>query len=86
MYFLIIHIIYCIYYCFSFIDALFRIRIRPRFMRNVRNRTTKCNVLGTTISAPIGVAPTAMQKMAHPEGECANARGLFFCNLQKFHV
>lgn len=25
---------------------------------------------------PIGVAPTAMQKMAHPDGECANARAV----------
>lgn len=24
---------------------------------------------------PIGIAPTAMQRMAHPEGELANVRG-----------
>lgn len=23
---------------------------------------------------PIGISPTAMQRMAHPEGECANVR------------
>ncbi len=23
---------------------------------------------------PIGIAPTAMQRMSHPEGECASAR------------
>lgn len=23
---------------------------------------------------PIGISPTAMQRMAHPDGECANAR------------
>ncbi len=26
------------------------------------------------VSMPIGIAPTAMQRMAHPEGECASAR------------
>lgn len=26
------------------------------------------------MSMPVGIAPTAMQRMAHPEGECANAR------------
>lgn len=38
---------------------------------------------------PVGVAPTAMQRMAHPDGECANVRGnektfiwnRFFINL-----
>ena len=34
----------------------------------------KTSVLGTEISMPIGIAPTAMQKMAHPEGECAAAK------------
>jgi isopentenyl diphosphate isomerase/L-lactate dehydrogenase-like FMN-dependent dehydrogenase len=53
-------------------------------MRNVRDRTTRCVVQGTSISAPIGVAPTAMQKMAHPEGECANARGEF--NFENFTI
>lgn len=23
---------------------------------------------------PVGISPTAMQRMAHPDGECANAR------------
>lgn len=32
-------------------------------------------VLGEKVSMPIGVSPTAMQRMAHPEGECANVRG-----------
>lgn len=26
---------------------------------------------------PLGVAPSAMQRMAHPDGECGNARGKF---------
>jgi (S)-2-hydroxy-acid oxidase len=32
------------------------------------------NVLGFNISMPIMIAPSAMQKMAHPEGELATAR------------
>jgi (S)-2-hydroxy-acid oxidase len=35
-------------------------------------RTT---VLGQEVSMPVGISPTAMQKMAHPEGEMANAKG-----------
>jgi (S)-2-hydroxy-acid oxidase len=31
-------------------------------------------VLGFNISMPIMIAPTAMQKMAHPDGELATAR------------
>ena len=31
-------------------------------------------VLGFKISMPIMIAPTAMQKMAHPEGELATVR------------
>lgn len=33
-----------------------------------------CNVLGLNLSMPIGISPTAMQKMAHTDGEVANAR------------
>lgn len=30
--------------------------------------------MGRQFNAPIGIAPTAWQKMAHPEGELASAR------------
>ena len=46
----------------------------PRMMVDVSNRTMKTRVLGTEISMPIGISPTAMQRMAHPEGECAAAK------------
>lgn len=26
------------------------------------------------MAMPVGISPTAMQRMAHPEGECANAK------------
>ncbi|XP_011696026.1 PREDICTED: LOW QUALITY PROTEIN: hydroxyacid oxidase 1-like [Wasmannia auropunctata] len=49
-------------------------RIRPRFLRDVSKRDISTIVLGHKVSMPLGVAPTAMQRMAHPDGECANAR------------
>jgi len=33
-------------------------------------------VLGKVTSMPIGIAPMAMQKLAHPDGEIAMAKGL----------
>lgn len=52
------------------------LRVKPRMLRDVSKRTTKTKVLGEEISMPIGVSPTAMQRMAHPEGEVANARAV----------
>lgn len=55
-------------------EAFRKFRIRPRFLRDVSKRDTSTTVLGQRVSMPLGVAPTAMQRMAHPDGECANAR------------
>ena len=41
----------------------------PRMMIDVSIRNLKTKVLGQTVSIPIGISPTAMQKMAHPDGE-----------------
>lgn len=46
----------------------------PRMMIDVSRRNLNTNVLGRNISMPIGISPTSMQKMAHPEGECATAK------------
>ena len=46
----------------------------PRMMIDVSTRNLMTKVLGQTISMPIGISPTAMQKMAHPDGECASAK------------
>ena len=32
-------------------------------------------ILGEKVSLPIGIAPTATQKLAHPDGEQATAKG-----------
>ncbi|XP_054011973.1 2-Hydroxyacid oxidase 1 isoform X1 [Hylaeus anthracinus] len=56
------------------IEAFRKFRIRPRFLRDVSKREISTVVLGERISMPLGVAPSAMQRMAHPDGECANVR------------
>lgn len=55
-------------------EAFKRYRIRPRVLRDVSKRDISTIILGKKILMPLGVAPTAMQRMAHPDGECANAR------------
>ncbi|CAH1406690.1 unnamed protein product [Nezara viridula] len=57
-------------------SAFQRIRIRPRVLRDVSTRDMAVTIQGREVKVPIGVAPTAMQKMAHPDGECANARAV----------
>ncbi|KAB5564025.1 hypothetical protein DKX38_004079 [Salix brachista] len=51
-----------------------RIILQPRVLVDVSNIAMSTNILGYTISAPIMIAPTAMHKLAHPEGELATAR------------
>jgi 4-hydroxymandelate oxidase len=54
--------------------AFDRILIRYRTMVDVSIRDLSTTVLGHRVSMPVLVAPTAMQKLAHPAGECATAR------------
>lgn len=49
--------------------------LRPRMLVDVSSTTTATPVLGTDVSMPLLVAPTAFQRMAHPEGEVATAKG-----------
>ncbi|OXA62914.1 Peroxisomal (S)-2-hydroxy-acid oxidase GLO5 [Folsomia candida] len=55
-------------------NAFKRWLIKPRMLRDVSNRTTKTMVLGKPVAFPLGLSPTAMQRLAHPNGECANAQ------------
>ena len=55
--------------------AFHKVFIRPRALVDVSRIDTETTALGTPISMPIMVAPTAYQKMAHPDGELATARG-----------
>ena len=56
--------------------AFDRILIRYRTMVDVSTRDLSTSVLGVPVSMPVLVAPTAMQKLAHAEGECATARAV----------
>ncbi|CAD7088335.1 unnamed protein product [Hermetia illucens] len=56
------------------VDAFKRWRILPRFLRDVGGVNTACSILGCKLSTPIGVAPTAMQRVIHDDGEIGNAR------------
>lgn len=49
--------------------------LRPRTLVDVTSTSTATTVLGTDVSLPVLVAPTAFQRMAHPDGETAMARG-----------
>jgi isopentenyl diphosphate isomerase/L-lactate dehydrogenase-like FMN-dependent dehydrogenase len=66
------------------VRAFNRWLLRPRMLVDVGTVTTATTVLGTDVSMPILIAPTAFQRLAHPEGETAAARaaaaaGTVFC-------
>ena len=54
--------------------ALERWELRPRLLNDVREIDTRTTVLGTEIALPVLVAPVALQKLMHPDGEAATAR------------
>ena len=56
-------------------EAYDRLRLDPRVLRDVGTVDTRVNVLGLELPHPILLAPTALHKLAHPEGELATARG-----------
>ncbi|XP_022715330.1 peroxisomal (S)-2-hydroxy-acid oxidase GLO4-like isoform X2 [Durio zibethinus] len=62
------------------VEEFHRITIRPRILVDVSRVDLSTTVLGYKISAPIMIAPTAMHKLAHPEGEVATARAAAACN------
>src|SRR5919197_5406153 len=56
------------------VAAFERRKLRPRVLVDVGGCTTATTVLGTEVSMPVLIAPLALQRMAHPEGELATAR------------
>ena len=55
-------------------SALARWKLQPRVLVDVTTVDASTTVLGTPVAAPVLVAPVALQKLAHPEGEAATAR------------
>lgn len=49
-------------------------RFLPRAMRDVTRTHVDTSLLGAPVDTPFGVAPTTMQRAAHPDGEVATAR------------
>src|SRR5919202_5920201 len=56
------------------VAAFERRKLRPRVLVDVGHVSTATTVLGTEIALPVIVAPLAMQRIAHPDGEEATAR------------
>ncbi len=51
-----------------------RIRLLPRVFRDVSNLSTQTSVAGQSLDVPFMTAPTAMNKLAHPDGELGIAK------------
>jgi 4-hydroxymandelate oxidase len=49
--------------------------LRNRVLVNVETRDMRTRLLGLELSHPIILAPTALHRLAHPDGETATARG-----------
>ncbi|KAJ2784940.1 Hydroxyacid oxidase 1 [Coemansia interrupta] len=49
-------------------------RLHPRMLRDVSTISTETTVLGKKVRTPLGVAPCAMHKLAHSDGEAATSR------------
>lgn len=56
------------------VAAFERRKLRPRMLVDVSELSTRTTVLGTEVALPVLIAPLAMQRMAHPDGEEATAR------------
>jgi 4-hydroxymandelate oxidase len=56
------------------VAAFERRKLRPRVLVDVGEVSTATTVLGTEIAVPVVIAPLAMQRLAHPDGEEATAR------------
>jgi len=58
------------------------IQIRARRLIDVRNISTKVNLLGQTLDNPIILCPVGFQKFFHPEGEIGSAKAAVKKNHQ----
>ena len=55
--------------------AFDEVRLRPRVLVDVSHCSTRAAVLGASLAVPMGIAPTAFHKLAHPDAEVGTARG-----------
>jgi isopentenyl diphosphate isomerase/L-lactate dehydrogenase-like FMN-dependent dehydrogenase len=57
------------------VSAWSRWRLHPRVLAGISEVSSATTVLGQRVSSPVAIAPTAIQGLAHPEGEKATAHG-----------
>lgn len=57
------------------LESYRKLMLRPRVLRNVQDVHMRRSILGCDSSAPFFVSPTAMARLAHPDGELAVSRG-----------
>jgi 4-hydroxymandelate oxidase len=57
------------------VEAWGRWQLHPRVLAGISDVSTATTVLGAAVTSPVGIAPTAIQGLAHPEGEVATALG-----------
>jgi isopentenyl diphosphate isomerase/L-lactate dehydrogenase-like FMN-dependent dehydrogenase len=55
-------------------EAFRRLALRPRVLTGADTVSTRTSVLALDLSLPVGLAPTAFNKLGHPDGELAAAR------------
>jgi len=58
-------------------EAFGRLRLMPKILVDVSNVNMSTTILGEKVNMPICIAPTAMQRMAHDDGELATARAAY---------
>lgn len=54
--------------------AYSKYRVRPRVLVDVSKCDTSTSVFGRSVKFPLGVSPTGLQAVAHPDGELATSR------------
>jgi 4-hydroxymandelate oxidase len=62
-------------------EAFHRRTLRPRVLTDVENLELGTTLLGTNVSAPFYVSPTASHGLVHPEAEAATARAASKANI-----
>ena len=57
------------------------VRFIPRVLIDVSRVSTESQILGRPVPVPIMIAPMAMQRLVHADGECAMSRGALAKNV-----
>lgn len=56
-------------------EAFSKIKVIPRYLIDVSNRSTTATALGKSFKFPVGISPSGLHKRWHPDGELATIRG-----------